>query len=351
MACRVLITGHLGYLGSVFVPRFLEAGHSVTGLDTGYFEPCRLDGPEVPAPRPIAEIRKDLRDLAPTDLRGFDAVVHLAALSNDPIGNLNSRWTSAINETGSLRLAELARAAGVSRFLFSSSCIMYGAAGQGEVDETSPLDPKTDYARSKAVAERAISSLANGSFSPVFLRNGTIYGLSPRMRLDTVTNQFTASALTAGVVAIHGDGTPWRPVVHVEDVASAFLCALEAPRERLHNRAINVGAEESNHTIMEIAEEVARQVKGSRIERLSRPDADSRTYRARFDLIGKLLPGFRPRWSLARGVDQLRRGLSGLDRAACEGPKYVRLRWLASLIERGAVDSDLRLLREREVAA
>lgn len=351
MACRVLITGHLGYLGSVFVPRFLEAGHAVTGLDTGYFETCRLDGPGVPMVRGISEIRKDLRDLTPADLRGFDAVVHLAALSNDPIGNLNSRWTTEINETGSVRLAELAREAGVSRFLFSSSCIMYGAAGQGEVDETSPLDPKTGYARSKVAAEGAISALASDSFSPVFLRNGTIYGLSARMRLDTVTNQLAASALTTGIVAIHGDGTPWRPVVHVEDVASAFLCALDAPRERLHGRAINVGAEEANHTIAEIAEEVARQVKGSRIERLSRPDADRRTYRARFDLIGKLLPGFRPRWSLARGVDQICRGLSGLDRAAYDGPQFVRLRWLASLIERGAVDANLRLVRSKEVAA
>lgn len=351
MPSRILITGHLGYLGSVFVPRFLEAGYAVTGLDCGYYETCRHEGPGVPPVREVPEIRKDLRDVTAADLRGFDAVVHLAALSNDPVGNLNPAWTGAINETGSVRLASLARSAGVSRFLFSSSCIMYGASGQGEVDENSPLDPKTGYARSKVAAEHAIAELASPAFSPVFLRNGTIYGLSPRMRLDTVTNQFVAAALTTGVIPIHGDGTPWRPVVHIEDAAAAFLCALEAPSARIHGQAINTGADECNHSILEIAEETARQVPGARIERMARPDADSRTYRARFGRIEKLLPGFRPRWSLARGIAQLCEGLSGLSRAAYDGPRYVRLRWLASLLEQGALDSDLRLRNHKEAAA
>src|SRR3954452_19311581 len=217
------------------VPHLVAAGYGVTGLDTEYFGACTL----VDTPLDIAEVRKDIRDLVAEDLDGFDAVIHLAALSNDPIGNLNDVWTDEINFQASLRLAELARDAGVGRFLFSSSCIMYGMSEAAVVDETAPLDPKTEYARSKVRAERALSELAGESFSPVFLRNGTVYGLSPRMRFDTVFNDLVGRAVAGGRVVVYGDGTPWRPVVHVKDLVRAFATALEAPREAVHGEAFN----------------------------------------------------------------------------------------------------------------
>jgi nucleoside-diphosphate-sugar epimerase len=223
---RVLLTGHLGYIGSVMAPMLVEAGYDVVGLDSGLFADCTL----VPDVARIPEIPRDLRDVRPGDLDGFDAVVHLGALSNDPIGNLDESWTRDINDLASVRLAQLARDAGVERFLFSSSCIMYGMSEVADVDETSPLAPQTEYARSKARSEEAIKALATDQFSPVFLRNGTIYGISPRMRFDTVLNNLVASAATTGRVVVQGDGSPWRPVVHVEDVARAFIHVLEAPR-------------------------------------------------------------------------------------------------------------------------
>ncbi len=340
MSLNVLITGHNGYLGSVMAPRFLAAGHRVTGLDTGYFAECTLveDRSRVPA------IPKDLRELSPGDLEGFDAVVHLAALSNDPIGNLNDDWTDQINHRASARLAELARAAGVGRFLFSSSCIMYGAADAAVVDEESPLDPRTCYARSKVLAERAIARLATDDFSPVFLRNGTVYGLSPRMRFDTVLNNLVGSAVATGKVLVLSDGKPWRPVVHVEDVADAFLAALEAPRERLHNQAINTGADSANHQILDLARMVVQIVPGCTLECLARPGADQRTYRTSFSRIARLLPDFRLRWppreGIARLAEEFRR--LGLDERAFTDPRFTRLRWLAHLRETGRLDGDLR---------
>ena len=231
---RVLITGHEGYIGSVMAPLFADAGHDVVGLDTGYFRDCTL----LPPRAGIPTIDKDIRDLTPDDLRGFDAVVHLAALSNDPIGNLNEGWTAEINDRGSRRLAELAKAAGVRRFLFSSSCIMYGMSDAGVVDEESPLDPQTEYARSKVRSEQAIRELASDDFSPTFLRNGTVYGLSPRMRFDTVFNNLMGSAVTTGQLIIRSDGKPWRPVVHVTDVSRAFLTVAESPLDTIRRSTL-----------------------------------------------------------------------------------------------------------------
>jgi nucleoside-diphosphate-sugar epimerase len=346
---RIFLTGHLGYLGSVMAARFTEAGHRVTGLDAGYFAECQFSEPLVTVP----ELRKDLREVTAADLEGHDAVVHLAALSNDPLGNLNEDWTMAINHHASVRLAGLARAAGVERFLFSSSCIMYGAAAAGEVNEDSPLDPRTVYARSKVEAEAGISRLATGGFSPVFLRNGTVYGSSPRMRFDTVLNNLAGAAVATGRVTIHGDGQPWRPVVHIEDVAQVFLAALEAPRESIHNQAINAAAASVNHQVIDLARAVVAAVPGARLECLGSPDADRRTYKANFDKIARLLPGFRLRWSVREGIAGLVSEFQkrSLTEEEFSSARFTRMKWLAGLIEEGRVDQGLSLVQPGKVAA
>ena len=339
----VLLTGHKGYVGSVMTRVFQEAGQPVTGLDTGYYADCTLFPGQVEVP----EIKKDIRDLKQEDLAGFDAVVHLAALSNDPIGNLNPEWTKEINLAGSIRLAELAKGAGVRRFLFSSSCIMYGMSTAAVVTEESPLDPKTDYARSKVEAERAISRLAGAEFSPVFLRNGTIYGLSACMRFDTVLNNLMGSAITTGKVVIHGDGTPWRPVVHVQDVARAFLHLLEAPMEQVHNQPFNVGDNGLNHQILSLAEGVARAVPGAKVERLGSPEADQRTYKTDFGKFARTFPDFRFRWTVDEGTRELYGSLKSVPLAPGHftDRRFTRLKWLRHLLETGALDESLRWRR------
>jgi len=341
MANRILVTGHKGYIGSVLTTRLIEAGYAVTGLDTGFFADCTL----VPGPPVEHEIFKDIRDSSPWDLEGFDALVHLAALSNDPLGDLNSAWTDDINHQASVLLAKHARQAGVGRFLFSSSCIMYGAANlTGEVAEDSALDPKTAYARSKVLAEQAISQLACPGFSPVFLRNGTIYGLSPRMRFDTVVNSLVGSAITTGRVTIYGDGKPWRPVVHIEDAASAILTALQAPLERIHNQALNIGAPSLNHQILKLAEITASTVPGCELECLARPDADQRTYKTSFDKIARLLSEFQPRWNACDGIRLLYEQFRDLplSHAQFTDARFTRLRWLRHLLGSGHLEKNLR---------
>ncbi len=337
---RVLITGHNGYIGSVMAPQLLSAGFDVVGLDTGYFSECSL----IPDPGQVPAIKKDLRDLATADLEGFDAVVHLGALSNDPIGNLNDSWTEEINYQASVKLAELARAAGASRFLFSSSCIMYGSANALVVTEESPLDPKTEYARSKVKAEKAISALADKNFSPVFLRNGTIYGVSPRMRFDTVLNDLMGSAVTTGKVVIYSDGKPWRPVVHVQDVARMFQAVLEAPTEKIHNQAFNAGANELNHQIIELAEISVRTVPDCKLERLPKPGADQRTYKADFGKFARTFPDFKFKWNAVTGAAELREafGKARLTHADYTDKKFTRLKWLRYLLDSGRLDGSLR---------
>ncbi len=337
---RVLVTGHRGYLGSVMAPHLMTQGYEVVGLDTGYFDDCTL----VPDVGDVPYIRLDIRDLSPEHLAGFDAVVHLAALSNDPIGNLDQTWTEDINTRGSVRLAELAKEAGVRRFLFSSSCIMYGASDAALCDENVPLDPKTTYARSKADSEAAISELAGEGFSPVYLRNGTVYGISPRMRFDTVLNNLTGAGYTSGVVTVVGDGTPWRPVVHVEDVARAFQAALEAPAEDIHNEAFNTGAGHLNHQISELAQFVGENLPGCKVEILGSVDADQRTYKADFSKFARTFPDFEFRWTARAGASHMvtefqRIGLGADD---FTGAKFTRLKWLRGLLENDRLDGNLR---------
>lgn len=340
MTKRVLMTGHNGYIGSVMADHFAQAGHEVVGLDVGYFEDCSLtDGGGA-----IPWRRADLRDLELEDVRGFDAVVHLAALSNDPIGNLNNQWTEEINFKGSVRLAELARESGVRRFLFSSSCIMYGMSEATVVTEESPLDPKTEYARSKVQAERALSELASDGFAPTFMRNGTVYGLSPRMRFDTVLNNLMGSAVTTGKVILYSDGKPWRPVVHVEDVARAFLAALEAPMEDVWNQAFNTGASQLNHQVIELAEIVASTVPGCELEVLAQPGADQRTYKADFGKFAATFPSFEFKWTASRGALELYEAFEdlGLTHEHFLNKRFTRLKWLRHLIDSGRLGPSLR---------
>lgn len=336
---RVLITGNEGYIGSVMAPWLRSQGYEIVGLDSEYFSPCTL----VPAAE-IPTVRKDLRDITTRDLIGFDAVIHLAALSNDPIGNLSEAWTREINAEGTIRLARLAKQAGVQRFLFSSSCIMYGMSQVAVADENAPLAPLTEYARSKAEAEMALRELADDNFSPVFCRNGTVYGLSPRMRFDTVLNNLMGSGATTGRVVIRSDGTPWRPVVHVRDVARAFQVVLEAPRELVHNESFNMGADALNCQIGELGRIVKSVVPGCELEIIPQPDADQRTYKADFAKFRRAFPDFEFEWTAEKGAEELYRSFLRIRLTAEQfhDKRFTRLRWLRHMLDSGALDGSLR---------
>jgi nucleoside-diphosphate-sugar epimerase len=330
-------------------PWFQSQGYDAVGLDTGYFHPCTL----VPDLAEIPTIRKDIRDVTAGELDGFDAVIHLAALSNDPLGTLNEAWTQEINREGTIRLAKLAKQAGVQRFILSSSCIMYGMSEAAVVDENAPLAPQTEYARSKVDAEMALRRLADDRFSPTSCRNGTIYGLSPRMRFDTVLNNFMGSAFTTGRVVIHSDGTPWRPVVHVQDVARAFQAVLESPREIAHNAAFNVGANELNHQMRELGQIVAETVPGCELAAIPQPGADQRTYKADFAKFKRTFPAFDFRWTVRKGADELRAAFQriGLTHGEFTDKRFTRLSWLQSLIDSGSVDESLRWIEVKARAS
>jgi nucleoside-diphosphate-sugar epimerase len=339
---RLLVTGHQGYLGSVIVPHLAAAGHEVVGLDTGYFAGCTIG----PAPDEIPALRMDLRDVTAEAVASMrpEAVIHLAALCNDPLGNLNADLTYEVNHRSTVRLATAAKQAGVSRFLFSSSCSLYGAGvDDAPLDETAGFAPVTPYGESKILSEQNLAHLADDDFSPVFLRNATAYGFSPRLRGDLVVNDLVGHALLAGEVRLRSDGMAWRPLVHAEDIAAAFLALLEAPRETVHGKAYNVGRTEENYLIRDVAE-LVKEIVGGTVTYAEGAGADTRNYRVSCDLIARAVPNFRPQWTVRKGVEQLVEGYKryGLSLDALMGEPHQRLRRINALRDAGAIDDQLR---------
>jgi nucleoside-diphosphate-sugar epimerase len=339
---RVLVTGHEGYLGSVLVPRLIAAGHDVIGLDTGLFSECTLGPPPVEVPT----LRIDLRDVTADHVADArpDAVIHLAALCNDPLGNLDPELTYDINHRATVRLARAANAAGVARFLFSSSCSLYGAGVDDRpLDEDAGFAPVTPYGESKIRSEQDLLRLADDDFSPVFLRNATAYGYSPRLRGDLVVNDLVGHALLAGEVRLRSDGLAWRPLVHAEDIAAAFLALLEAPRDVVHGRAFNVGDTGENYLIRDVAE-LVRDVVGGIVTYADGAGTDTRNYQVCCDRLTRQVPTYRPQWTLQKGIEQLAEAYQryGLTLEALMGERHQRLRRINALRRAGAIDGALR---------
>lgn len=323
---RVFVTGHRGYIGSHLVDVLKQEGHAVVGCDLKLFEGCNWE----PMVDPDVELARDVRAVEAKDLDGCDCVMHLAAISNDPMGDLDPRITYDINRDASIRLARLAKDAGVPRFLFAGSCSIYGQGEKLDLDEGDPLNPLTAYARSKIETEQAVSELADDSFSPAFLRNATAYGHSPMLRIDLVVNNLLASALSYGEIRIMSDGSPWRPLIHCRDIARAFAAFAQAPKEAIHNQAINIGGNKENYQVRDVGDQVQRLIPTARVVYTGEVGADPRNYRVNFDKLARHLPDFRLQYNLASGMEELHRKMveHGFGKKDFEGNQFVRLRTL-----------------------
>ncbi len=332
---NIFVTGYLGYIGAHLVPLLKDAGHTVTGCDLGLFDGCEWD----PIVRPDVELNKDIRQLTEQDLDGFDCVMHLAAISNDPMGDLEPEMTWSVNRDGSIRLARIAKQAGVGRFLFSGSCSVYGKCGSDALSENAELNPLTAYAKSKIQTEEAVSELADDGFTPAYLRNATAYGYSPSMRIDLVANNLLASALSYGEIRIMSDGTPWRPLIHCRDIARAFVAFGEAPREAIYNKAINVGGNDENYQVRDVANEVQRLLPEAKIAFTGESGPDPRDYAVDFSLLNSTLPDFELEYTLRSGTEELFEKYREHDFSAAdfEGGQFVRLRTLAKRMDLLAV--------------
>jgi len=340
---KLLVSGVEGYIGCLLAPYLEARGHEVLGVDSGFYRDGWLFSDRTLVPGAPRTVYRDIRRIEPADLQGIDAVVHLAELSNDPLGEMNPELTHQINHQASVRLAQLARDAGVQRFVYASSCSVYGVAdGGAPMTEASPTNPQTAYAVCKMLVERDVSALATPEFSPTFLRNATAFGASPRMRFDIVLNNLAGLAWTAGKIAMTSDGTPWRPLVHALDIAKAIRMSLEGPRERVHGEVFNVGSESNNYQVRDIAEVVAAEFPGCELT-FGEPSADNRSYRVAFDRIREVLPGYDTDWDAKAGAAQLHRVFASIDMddATFTGRGHTRLRQIEYLMRTQQVDPEL----------